>query len=291
MLKVATLVHEASKHPWCANGRSHVRFQHGTNVAVSRYEEHGQTAVCNVGLDETISSRGHDYITLFVDREAQRLLFAAPGKDAKAIKTFTGDLPANGGDPNAIQNANMNRFPSNQKDVVEYLLKADITIDCYHLAALVICAVDEVRRAKVRGLPDLKTTHRIWPKITKSLKPKGQERINTLEDSNLKTSFAYQFFKEIFTLPDQHQGASFLKDWVDLAKECTLPVVKCAYTIQNRWDCILRWFETHLSNGTLEGFVSLLQSAKYRDLGCRTHKNFITMTYLVLGNRDLRLPI
>ncbi|MBE7567612.1 transposase, partial [Acidithiobacillus sp. HP-11] len=46
----------------------------------------------------------------------------------------------------------------------------------------------------------------------------------------------------------------------------------------------------HLSNGTLEGFNSLLQSAKSRARGYRTHKNFINMAYLVLGKLDLKLP-
>ncbi|MBE7567795.1 transposase, partial [Acidithiobacillus sp. HP-11] len=53
---------------------------------------------------------------------------------------------------------------------------------------------------------------------------------------------------------------------------------------------LLRWFESHLSNGTLEGFNSLLQSAKSRARGYRTHKNFINMAYLVLGKLDLKLP-
>ncbi|MBU2779300.1 transposase, partial [Acidithiobacillus caldus] len=35
---------------------------------------------------------------------------------------------------------------------------------------------------------------------------------------------------------------------------------------------------------------SLLQSAKARARGYRTHKNFINMAYLILGKLDLRLP-
>ncbi len=131
-------------------------------------------------------------------------------------------------------------------------------------------------------------------KNTSNLKPKQQKQLDALKDRNLKTAFAYQIrltFQEIFTLTDRHQGATLLKGWIELAKESALPpLVKVAYTMQNHWDGILRWFESHLRYGTLEGFHSLLQSAKSRARGYRTHKNFIHMAYLVLGKLDLKLP-
>ncbi|MBU2737180.1 transposase, partial [Acidithiobacillus caldus ATCC 51756] len=41
-----------------------------------------------IGVDETNSRRGHDYISLFVDLAAKRLLFATPGKDAQTFEKF-----------------------------------------------------------------------------------------------------------------------------------------------------------------------------------------------------------
>lgn len=253
------------------------------------------STVQNVGLDETSNRRGHDYITLFVDLEAQRLLAAQPGKDAKTIETFADDLSAHGHDPEAIPEVGMDQSPAFQKGVAEHLPKAQITFDRYHLTALDNGAVVEaVRRAKVHQQPDLKATRWIWLKNAKNLKPKQQEQPDTLKDRNLKTAAAYQLrltFQELFTATDRHQGAALLKGWIDLPKESALlPMVKVAYTMQNHWDGILRWFETHLSNGTLEGFNNLLQSAKSKARGYRTAKNFINMAYLVLGKLDLRLP-
>ena len=75
------------------------------------------------------------------------------------------------------------------------------------------------------------------------------------------------------------------------AKDSGLPpIVKVAYTIMNHWDGVLRWFESQITNGILEGFNSLIQSAKAKARGYRTHKNFINMAYLILGKLDLRLP-
>ncbi len=90
---------------------------------------------------------------------------------------------------------------------------------------------------------------------------------------------------------DKPVATSLLKGWIELAKESALPpLVKVAYTMQNHWDGILRWFESHRSNGILEGFNSLIQSAKAKARGYRSHKNFINMAYLILGKLDLGLP-
>lgn len=58
--------------------------------------------VTAVGIDETAARRGHNYITLFHDLEAGRLLFACEGRDAGTVKTFADDLRAHGGDPDTI---------------------------------------------------------------------------------------------------------------------------------------------------------------------------------------------
>ncbi len=50
----------------------------------------------------------------------------------------------------------------------------------------------------------------------------------------------------------------------------------------------MRWFDSLISNGILEGFNSLLQSAKAKARGYRSQKNFINMAYLILGKLDLR---
>ena len=55
-----------------------------------------------VGIDETSSRRGHHYthyISLFVDLERRRLLFATPGREAETVSRFAADLTAHGGDP------------------------------------------------------------------------------------------------------------------------------------------------------------------------------------------------
>ena len=55
-----------------------------------------------VAIDETAARHGHDYITLFVDIDQARVLFATEGRDATAIAASADDLAAHGGDPETI---------------------------------------------------------------------------------------------------------------------------------------------------------------------------------------------
>ncbi|AEK57550.1 ISL3-like element ISAtc2 family transposase [Acidithiobacillus caldus] len=248
-----------------------------------------------IGVDETNSRRGHDYISLFVDLAAKRLLFATPGKDAQTFEKFCEDLQAHGGNSEAIAEVSMDLSPAFQKGAAEHLPNAQVTFDRFHLMKLINEAVDVVRKGEVYSQPDLKKSRWLWLKNPGKLSAKQSAKLQELlKNQNLKTAQAYQFrltFQEIFTIQNRHQGAVLLKAWMENAKASGLPpLVKVTYTLMNHWDGILRWFESQITNGILEGFNSLLQSAKAKARGYRTHKNFINMAYLILGKLDLRLP-
>lgn len=56
------------------------------------------SSVREVGIDETSSKRGHNYVTLFVDLEEPRTLFITEGKDASTLSRFKEDLESHKGD-------------------------------------------------------------------------------------------------------------------------------------------------------------------------------------------------
>jgi transposase len=68
--------------------------------------------VTAVGMDETSSRRGHNYISLFVDLVARRLRFSTPGRDAATVHAFAADLTAHGGDPARITDACIDMSPA-----------------------------------------------------------------------------------------------------------------------------------------------------------------------------------
>ena len=63
-----------------------------------------------------------------------------------------------------------------------------------------------------------------------------------------------------------------------------------ALTIKRHRDGILRWFDSQIANGLIEGINSLVQAAKAKARGYRTTRNLKAITYLIAGKLDLRLP-
>jgi transposase len=67
-------------------------------------------------------------------------------------------------------------------------------------------------------------------------------------------------------------------------------MIDAARTVKRHWDGILRWFDSRIANGLIEGINSLVQAAKAKARGYRSVRNLKAMVYLLAGKLDLRLP-
>src|SRR4029077_10772137 len=61
-------------------------------------------------------------------------------------------------------------------------------------------------------------------------------------------------------------------------------------TPKRHWDGILRWFDSKIANGLIEGINSLIQAAKAKARGYRSTRNLKAIIYLLAGKLDMRLP-
>jgi transposase len=253
------------------------------------------SAVTEVGVDETSSKRGHNYVSLFVDLESSRVLFATEGKDASTLGRFKTDLEAHHGDPSSIREICCDMSPAFIKGVENHFPEAHLTFDKFHVLKILNEAVDEVRRQEQQDRPELKRTRYLWLKNPGNLKANQAATLATLQVKklNLKTARAYHIrmnFQEFWNQPQQ-MAATFLKKWYFWATHSRLkPIKDAAYTMRRHWDGILRWFTSKINNGILEGINSLIQAAKARARGYRTVHNLITMIYLIGGKLNFRLP-
>jgi transposase len=64
------------------------------------------------------------------------------------------------------------------------------------------------------------------------------------------------------------------------------PVRNAAKTIKRHWFGVLRWYDSKINNGILEGLNSLIQAAKAKARGYRTFKNLETIIYMLTGKLD-----
>ena len=274
--------------------------EHDTRLwrVVHHYVDEGRaradaSEVTRVAIDETAARRGHDYITLFVDIDQARVLFATEGKDATTVAAFAEDLAAHGGEPNAIEAVCIDMSPAFIKGVAESLPEAAVTFDKFHAVKIINDAVDQVRRAEQKQQGMLRGTRYIWLRNPDTLSERQRSTLEALPTRHLKTARAYQIrlaFQDLYEQPSE-AAASYLKKWYFWATHSRLePIIDAAHTVKRHWDGILRWFDSNIANGLIEGINSLVQAAKAKARGYRSTRNLKAMIYLVAGKLDLRLP-
>lgn len=252
------------------------------------------SAVTRVAIDETAARRGHDYVTLFVDIDHTRVLFAAEGKDAGTIAAFADDLAAHGGDAEAVDEVCIDMSPAFIKGTAEHLPNAAVTFDRFHAVKIVNDAVDQVRRAEQKRQSMLRGTRYIWLRNPANLSDRQRATLDSLPTRHLETARAYRIrlaFQDLYDQASVEAGAGFLKRWYFWATHSRLaPIIDAARTIKHHWDGILRWFHSKIANGLIEGINSLVQAAKAKARGYRSTRNLIAIVYLLAGKLDLRLP-
>lgn len=253
--------------------------------------------VIRVGVDETASKRGHNYISVYVDLEQSRVLFATEGRDAAVLGVFRRDLEAHGGSPERVRELTMDMSPAYQKGAALHFPKAKITFDKFHVIKLLGEAVDEVRRAEQKERPELKGSRWVWSKNAENRTAKQHAIYEALSlpSLNLKTARAYRIKLALqeFYRESEESAEAYLKRWYFWATHSRLPpMIRVAKTIREHWQGVLRYFRSHLTNAVLEGINSLIQAARARARGYRSTKNMITTLYLIAGKLKLNvLPI
>jgi transposase len=252
------------------------------------------SAVTKIAIDETAARRGHDYITLFVDIDQARVVFATEGKDAETVAAFAEDLAAHGGNAEAISEVCIDMSPAFIKGTAESLPNAAITFDKFHAVKIINDAVEQVRRAEQKQQSLLRGTRYIWLRNPTTLSERQRAILDALPTRHLKTARAYQIrlaFQDFYNQPSAEAGAGFLKKWYFWATHSRLgPMIDAARTVKHHWNGILHWFDSKIANGLIEGINSLVQAAKAKARGYRSSRNLKAMVYLIAGKLDLPLP-
>lgn len=250
--------------------------------------------VTRVAFDETGAKRGHDYVSLFVDLARRRVLFVADGKDATTVQQFATDLRAHGGDPAKITEICIDMSPAFIKGTKDHLPTASITFDKFHAVKIVNEAVDLVRRAEQKSRPELRKSRYVWLKNQANLTRTQHDTLVSIADLNLKTARAYRIrlaFQELYIQTSREAALAFFKKWYFWATHSKLqPMIEAARTIKRHQDGILRWFDTRIANGLIEGINSLVQAAKAKARGYRSSDNLKAIIYLIAGKLEMRLP-
>jgi len=278
-----------------ANIYSDVLWRMIDHYVSEAYEEVDMSDVENIGIDETSNKRGHNYVTTFVDMNKSKVIFATEGKDSKTVEKFAEELEKHDGNTEKIENISCDMSKAFRKGIRENFDESKVTYDQFHVIKLANSAVNEVRKIESKINELLKGTRYIWLKNPENLTIDQEKMMKALSKTNLKTERAYRIkrtLQEFYTIAKEDSKAAeeHLKKWYFWATHSRLdPIIKVAKTIKNHWDGILKYTESKITNGVLEGLNSKIQATKRHARGYGTTKHFISIIYLICGDLNLNI--
>ena len=223
-------------------------LQHYVENWKPRIDMSQTTTIC---VDETASKRGHAYITLVIDGETRRLLYATKGRDKSTLGKFSLEMQARGGDPQRVRFAAIDMGNPFKGGIRDFFKNAIITFDRFHITQWMNKAVDTVRRQEVAQNAAIKGTKFLWMKRHEKLSESERNQLGVFIKSRTQTARAYQlkvlwedFYKQ--TKADDAKG--FLKALVNAAIESRiLPMMKIACQINAQPKPFISWIESRLS--------------------------------------------
>ena len=170
----------------------------------------------SVGVDETSRSKGHNYLSVFVDLESSKVMHVCEGRDSTAITSFKSNYEAHKGSAANISNFCCDMSPAYIAGVEDNFHNASITYDKFHVMKLMNEAVDQVRREEHAHNASLKYTRYIWLRNPENLTVSQKKELGSLKDMRLKTSRAYDIrlsLRDFWNLKDPDLAQAYLKKW------------------------------------------------------------------------------
>ncbi len=295
MRKVAEIVGETDTRLWRMLFRQVDRA----------YAEADFSNTCCVGVDEMSVRKGHEYISVFADLVAKRVLFATAGKDQETWVKFVAELEKHNGHRHALTQVSMDMSPADQAGVAENCRNAQVVFDKFHVVQNANKAVDQVRRAEVRtgasGVWEaLRQTTFIWRKNPENLTEPQQAQLAKIKNKNLATAKAYQMrlvLQDCYRCPTMSEARHRFKVWIrwvrwvaHVARQGRLltPMLKLAQMVATHLPGILAHWKSGLTNAFMEGLNSVFSATKRKARGYRSTTYLIAMLYFTAGK--LRLP-
>jgi transposase len=250
--------------------------------------------ITQIGFDETSTKKGHNYVTVAVDLDQRRVVFATPGKDSSTIASTANYLSSKGVELKDIKQVCIDMSPAFISGIMDSFPEASITFDKFHVFQVVNKAMDELRKAEAKHTADLKKSKFIFLKNTANLTTIQNIQREQLMDLYPRLGEGYRLktmFKEYWEMEEPEQAGAFLAYWCDLASESKIqPFMEAAKTIKAHWSGIINYLKSRLNNGILEGINSKIQLAKKRARGYRNIENFINMIYYICGHLHYDYP-
>ena len=248
-----------------------------------------------VGLDDLSYRKGHKYISVVVDHDRGRLVWASEGRSGATIDQFFKELgPERAAE---LKFVSIDMSAAYEAAIKTNAPNAVIVFDRFHVQRLAHDALDEVRREIVRELKNtpegkaVKGTRYSLQRNEVNHTPKDAERISTVMATNAPLYRAYMLktmLAWILSTATVADAERRLEGWIDWATRSQLkPFVRVGKTIRKHLEGILAYIRTGISNGRSEGFNGKARVITKRAFGFHSATALIATLYLCCSGLEL----
>ncbi|MCC5952123.1 MAG: ISL3 family transposase [Acidimicrobiia bacterium] len=290
-----TAITELLRIAWATVGAIVARVVDEARAEVDPFD-----ALVRIGIDEISYKRGHRYLTVVVDHDSGRLVWAAKGRDKKTLEGF---FDALGGQRCAQVRLVSCDAAEWVGDVVRARCpNATVCLDAFHLVKWVTDALDEVRRdtwneARRNGMRtharDLKgARYALW-KNPEDLTARQQAKLAWVAKVNQRLYRAYllkEQFRQIIAVKGV-RAILMLEEWLDWAARCRIPAfVELGRRIRKNLAGVEASLLNNLSNALVESTNTKLRVLTRVAYGFKEPEHLIALALLDRGGYCPPLP-
>jgi transposase len=254
-----------------------------------------------IGLDEISIRKGHRYLTVVVDHDTGRLVWAHPGRDRKTVEKFLDLLGSER--CKLLELVSCDDAEWITRPISERCPNAIICLDPFHIVKAATDALDEIRRetwndarrAGNRQLArELKGARFALWKNAGNLTDRQQLKLARVQELNKRLYRAYlicQQLRQIYRAATPADGLAMLDAWLKWARRSRLPpFVKVARRITEQRARVEAAFIHKLSNARIEQVNTQLRLLTRRAFGFHSPHAAIALAMLALGGLCPSLP-
>jgi transposase len=260
-----------------------------------------------IGIDEISYKRGHRYLTVVVDHDTGRLVWAGAGRDERTLRGFFDAL----GEQRCARITHVSADAAEwvAKVVAERCPKAVRCADPFHVVKWATEALDELRREvwnDARGATNQRRSGRAKGKARKfkryryalwknpeNLTKRQQEQLAWIAKTDPRLYRAYllkEGLRHVFVLKGA-AGKEALDRWIRWAQRCRLSAfVELQRKICRHREAIDAALQHGLSQGLIESTNTKLRVLTRVAFGFRSPEALIALGMLALGGHQPSLP-
>jgi len=255
--------------------------------------------VRNIGIDETSNQKGHDYITVILDKDRNSVIDVLDDRKAETLEKW---LKTQGNvDLKGLESISMDMWDPYIKAVKETIPEAEkkIAFDRFHVSKHLNQALDQVRRREhalfreTTGESLLTHSRYQWlinSNRTDNRTSKRKEFMN-LSRQNMETARAWRIKEAANSLWDYVYMNVAQAAWKKLLywiSHCRIPeMIKAGQTIRNYFYGIMNAIRLKVTNGIVEAKNNSIQRIKRMACGFRNKTRFRNAILFHFGNLDL----